>query len=1057
MPKITLENTSAAKAADLAGRVSQFQGNALAKLNEIQSNLVTKGTSGKLRIIYTTKSNKDLQFETRNRKWWGGLYTPSEGRQEKNKIALRELFNKAGQDLSESRQKEFGIYLDDFFTKKSTGIETLEPLIQRFQEISQADKPGLLIQPSLIGENLLQQKGDVSSENHPVEVQQENIEPVPEDNAHTSLKSQIVEEQSDEGQALFQQEKDISVKSFISQQQPEVQEYQEHPIKDNAHTSLKSQVDEQSDAGDLSLSEKIDASKSFRHSSFIDQEIEIGNEQRVSFHSNIEGDRDADQPDYFLQQDNFDNEGFVRHPDALSSRNSINFQHQSVDFRDIDEQPNFDVEELRLKAADALNDIHSLLASSLPQDIQALSRKISEFQEARKKQHTVLRERVTDIQSRFDDPNPPPSISKYLSDLEKLNKDISKFNKDKLGDSSMEQIDEFQDKLQHARNTLEGFLPQDSPIYDNGNIFPELKQIDDLSSSLDELRNPPEPLTRIDNQYPKTDAINQIYETATDICQNAKDEIAGQRSKLLYSNTIQTHQNDWEYLESLTPDSRYNEKDFQSDLQKLDQVYQGVLEIKEIYNAVASDIAELREHFSEYNQIFKESLGENFQDGWNLLFPSREEALAASQDRPDFALVLNQIDFLDMQIQTTMAGLDQILEAKESMMTYLDNTFKESLALKAKSDLEIQDAENKKIAEQLKLDKEIALQKAKEQQIAAIQNSLDSAIELSEKIIGEESDKAFAKLQSEFPSTYEAELSYILNIKSDLNKEKIPYELVDNLNKKLLDYLDKKVSDNKLVDSASAQEFKKQISAKRQEWTDRPFYSETHKKKLQNLVQGEWGRQIKNLANIKFTNISQDKSGLQESLNTLNQKLDIKQLQIKSELIDLEGKIENLQIKFQEDQEELLMKESQKTSIQQVELAIDAIIQLSTEEEPDSSTVAMAGEKLKTKISETETGGRNVDDIFDEIIQNLQDDNSTAIKGEYSFKRNEIDKEINLLQEKISNGEMEKENTIKIKNQLLSEMKAISDEQIELTNSIRRLEDKRQNIVSDLKEIGIEI
>jgi hypothetical protein len=679
MPKITLDKTAAAKAVDLAGRVSQFQGNALIKLNEIQSNLVTKGTAGKLRIIYTTKSNKDLQFETRNRKWWGGLYTPSEGRQEKNKIALRELFNKAGQDLNESRQKEFGIYLDEFFTKNSTGIETLEPLIQRFQEISRADQQGLLIQPNRTGENLLQQKGDVSSENHPVEVQQENIEPVPEDNAHTSLKSQIVEEQSDEGQALFQQEKDISVKSFISQQQLEVQEYQEHLIKDNAHTSLKSQVDEQSDAGDHSLSEKIDASKSFRHSSFIDQEIEIGNEQRLSSHSNIEGDRDADQPDYFFQQDNVDNEGFRLNPDALSPRNSTNFQHQSVDLRDNDEQPNFDVKDLRLKAAKERGDINDLLNSSLPKDIQALSRKISELQEARKKQHVVLRERVTEIHSRFGDRYTPTTISNYLSDLEKLNKDISKFNKDKLRDSSMEQIDEFQEKLQNARNALQSFLPQDSLRYDIDDFFPELQKIDDLLSSLDDLRNPPEPLTPIDNQYPKTDAIDQIYETATDICQNAKDEIAEQRSKLSYSNTIQNHQNDWEDLESLTPDSDYNKEYFQRDLQKLDEVYQGVFEIKEKYNAAASDIAELRGQFLGDNQIFKESLGENFQDGWNLLFSSHEEALAASQDRPDFALVLNQIDFLDTQIQTTMAELDQILDAKESMMTHLDNTFKEMI------------------------------------------------------------------------------------------------------------------------------------------------------------------------------------------------------------------------------------------------------------------------------------------------------------------------------------------------------------------------------------------
>jgi chromosome segregation ATPase len=227
---------------------------------------------------------------------------------------------------------------------------------------------------------------------------------------------------------------------------------------------------------------------------------------------------------------------------------------------------------------------------------------------------------------------------------------------------------------------------------------------------------------------------------------------------------------------------------------------------------------------------------------------------------------------------------------------------------------------------------------------------------------------------------------------------------------------------------------------------------------LQNLVQGNWGTQIKNLVNIEFTNISQDKIRLQESLNILNQKLDIKQLQINSDLKDLEEKIENLQIKFQEDQKELLVKESQKTSIQQVELAIDNIIKLS-EEDADEAKLEMAFENLRTKISETEVGSQSVNDVFDGIIMRLQQDSDyiTALKEEYSLKESEIEKEIKFLKGKISNGEMEKENTIKIKNQLWSEMKAISDEQIELTNSIRSLDDKRQNIIIGLKEIGIEI
>ena len=153
MPNITLNNTSAHKGVGFESRVAQFdEGQAFKKIHEIQSNLGTKGTNGNLRIIYTTKSDKDLQFETRNRKWWGGLYTPSKARQEKNELALRALFNKAGNGLSHDAKEQLKNALDNFFNDYPKSIKNLTPLIKRFEEISENDKQQILNQPSLIGE-----------------------------------------------------------------------------------------------------------------------------------------------------------------------------------------------------------------------------------------------------------------------------------------------------------------------------------------------------------------------------------------------------------------------------------------------------------------------------------------------------------------------------------------------------------------------------------------------------------------------------------------------------------------------------------------------------------------------------------------------------------------------------------------------------------------------------------------------------------------------------------------------------------------------------------------
>jgi hypothetical protein len=117
--------------------------------------------------------------------------------------------------------------------------------------------------------------------------------------------------------------------------------------------------------------------------------------------------------------------------------------------------------------------------------------------------------------------------------------------------------------------------------------------------------------------------------------------------------------------------------------------------------------------------------------------------------------------------------------------------------------------------------------------------------------------------------------------------------------------------------------------------------------------------------------------------------------------------------------------------------------------------------RLKSKFFEAEAGTGRAEDIFNSIIERIQDQDDDysldTLKQEYSLKEEERYGEIELLREKISNSEMEEAKNLEIKNQLLSNIKAISDEQIELTNSIRSLEREEEGIKRSLRQIGIEI
>jgi hypothetical protein len=383
------------------------------------------------------------------------------------------------------------------------------------------------------------------------------------------------------------------------------------------------------------------------------------------------------------------------------------------------------------------------------------------------------------------------------------------------------------------------------------------------------------------------------------------------------------------------------------------------------------------------------------------------------------------------------------------------------LALKAQNDLEIQDAENKKAAEQRKIQQNNDLEQAKRERIEIIQNSLDSAFAQSEGIITQESNNTFKKLQSEFPDTFDRKLNHIINMMESFKKEKIPTEIVNRLDKDLRDHLNKKINQNP-VDEDIRQDFREQISSKVREWTQRPFYSDRQKQNLQTLLSptGSWGRQLTSLASSQLNEINRKKSIFQDKLNSLNHELEIKHNKIDSDVRDLDDKIKDLGNVRQSDQQKLVIAESQKSAMEQVTLAVNEILEL-LEGETDQTTLETAFKNLATKISETEAGTRSVDDILDSIIERIQDKDDDysldTLKQEYSLKEEERYGEIELLREKISNSEMEEAKNLEIKNQLLSDRKTIPDDQSELTNSIRSLEREEEDIKRNLRQIGIEI
>ena len=1042
MPKITLENT-AAKGANLADRVGKFDDNqALDKLKQIQANLGPKGTAGSLRIIYTTKSNKDLQFETRNRKWWGGLYTPSAERQEKNKTALRELFNKAGKDLSPVAKKEFEAELDHFFQQNAKGIKDLAPLIQRFKEISLADR-----QSPLISEYLLQQKVAVSSDSLLDEFQQDIKKTIHQENLDSSLKSQIVEEQHDESQAPVKEENDISVKSFISQQQPEVQEYQEQPIENGGRSSLKSRIDEQPDAADISLSGKMDDPQSPRLSSFIEQENEIENEQQVSFHSNIEGDQGVEQSEYFFQQADEQNDGFGLYRDSLSPRNSLNFQRQSVEFQETDPQPNIDVEGLRLKAADKLKEIQS---STLPKEIEALARKVSDFQNEREHKLTELRERANEIQGRFENKESLPSIPDYLRDLEQLNADIKKFSESGLNETSENAYAKFQDIMEEQIDALMRFLPEGRSRDDHYSVFPELELLDQLKRTLDNIASELDTQYTIKQKPANAAGIQSLYSGAyerLDIAERELSEITEERPSIeSFKAQIQDLKDFKGYVFM-----DYDQSAFETDRKKLNLIEEQLLASVEVFREKEQNLGALLENLQADRQAYQLCLGEDFNAGQEFLNYKYQDAIPNHFDQ-----LIEQTLTKIAETQSDAQEIQNLLKLNKETLSVLEQVLREEIDIKEKQLIDEQVANERELTQKLQNEKLKEAERVAAARVETIETKLYSAIDQCKVLISQKSSDSFKKLKSGFPKELDAMTQYIDRESKKMESEPIPSELIEKFKSDLTSYLKAKILELGPVDSETRNKWEKQISNYLTQWSELSLYSSDQKEEFEKSIRREWENKIISEAERVISNINQERSSLSLQISAAMPAKHLASSALKEEVENLQKLIKSQQDSRASDFKEWSNFDSQKPLVLGIRSIID---KLESQDIVDGRDLKKECKKLATKISELNLSVESVDNIFDQILENLQGNDEeylSQLKAEYEQKNDEIQKKISNLIDRINVTD----NELKINQDLLKEKTRILNQMGDpnpLESAIRSLDNDINDIKLKLNNLGLEI
>jgi len=875
MPRINLENT---KGAELSTRIGKFEDSgALEKLNQIQASLGPKGTGGFLRIIHTTKGDRDLQFEARSHKWWGPAYTPSSQRNEKNQEALLQLFTKAGKNLSENAKGELASALNAFFQENSKGIKDLSPILREFHQISDKDQRRGLNQQNPVGAGQLQD-GISRSGNQMVgeNIPQKNRDGLPP---------------TDEG-------RQAQVESDSSRRSNSVADSGLHGslVSENPLSSGK-EVHQDASPGPNSLDQSLsmeEESPSSQEDGFVPEE-DPGNGPgfRPSSSEWPDGNRSSFQSyrgDVFFPNSDGEQEYFSGERDSYrSGRESfVPGQRISTEFQEMDAPVDFDREPLRSQAASALATIDGFLKSSFAQDVQKLAREVSDFQANRDGEFRTLRGRIDDMQRALREPL--ASVPDYLRNLQGLNADIQKFSESGGVEDKQKSLDAFNEQLEGQIDSLRPFLPDGQFLEDLHGIFPELKELEGFRGTLEKISGELEKTYPIEAQSPDGEGIKGIHTAASRSLDRRKDQLSDQafRPELRgYETQIQDIRNFKGY-----DSAPYDDSALGADRKKLEGAARDLGEIKNQIQEKEKGLQVLLAKILSDQKKYAQQLGGDFNAGREFLNPDTREDLSAR-----FEKLVNKTRGEISQIQRDATKIQELIVSCQETLPILEEECRLGNDDRAKAKLEEQAENAEKLAEAAKAKQLRRAHMAAEARIGDIQRSLDGGILAAEARIAREGQGALEKLASQFPwqSSWEAMLDFVVSAKAKVESAKVPGDLVGDLEQELKTDLSEKISEGGPVDAGNLEKWNAAISGMVKEWKNQPLYPVGLKQDLQNVISGDWGQQIQSQAESEIREINAKKQDLENRVAEQERDFSIKRGNLAVEVQELEKKANELE------------------------------------------------------------------------------------------------------------------------------------------------------------------
>lgn len=1037
MPRIALENT-AAKGADFATRIGKFDdSHALDKLRDIDATLGQKGTGGTLRIIYTTKSNQSLQFETRNKKWWGGLYTPSKERKRKNEIALRELFSKAGKNLSSNSKLELDSALDKFFQKYSKAITSLAPIIARFDKIFQADQQASLIQPNLISdEHSKNVDFEVANHNSGEIIVQESADQLSQTNeqklkveSHSSIRSnyqddphlgepQILENPRDSKSEEMQ---DVSIKSDGADQSPSP-ENPKHISEEIRVVFEKEPILEQNSPG----------------TSF----LEIQNENRSSFESNFE----------FLENQ-------VESFDGVQSSDGGDDQYQdyraSIDLINrISADISVDKRDVRANAAKVLESINKFLKSSFPQEVDDFAKKVSAFQSDRAEQFSNLNERIRDIHSRLQVSTSLPSIPDYFQELEQLNADIQKFSEGGLNETSSDTLAKFEELLEQNMDALRSKLPKSDFIIDYSSDFPEMEELKNLQKTLQTISSTLEEQYPLNEQKPDVKTVQKLYSDAFKQLDFAQHELSenSQDQELPALESLMTQIQDIKEFKAYSDDD-YNESALDADRVRLGQIEEALKTLEQIIENKKQALNGLLEKLREDRQNYQKSFGDDLNAGFEFL-----DSNFTLSDFFDQLIFDQLIQDTQSEIEINQNAAQQVHNLRklhQGALPFLENVFRQEVDLKEKRKIEEQVDAEKKLAQELQIKKLNEPEKAAIVRLETFEKKLNDALDHSEKLIEKNRADSFEKLKTGFPKDLDSMLSYYDSESKKIKSGKNPPELIEELKLRLATYRKGKLSEFGPIDTYTRDKWEKKISDKLTEWSEGSLYSPDQKQEFTQSIRRDWENKIISEAQQEISKFNHTKSILSDQISSAKPVKQLANSQLQEGIDELKMLIKSQEGEIVSDAEALNGLELQKPLAIKIIVDIDKIEGIGFENEIAS---ARQFKSLAETISEWSGRSESADDAFIRIVTNLQDDENylSQLESKFSEHLDQISIEMGKLIDRIEATEADITNN---KNLLRnkSEMLALAGESNPLESEVRSLEIRIESIKEELSKLGLEI